>query len=69
MSSHDGSGGGLQRCTDSMVEGRKMGRKIGKQAWRKALTYFHGTAGTPLDDSRRGYDDKEDDRDDQDDND
>jgi hypothetical protein len=54
---------------DGDVQARKMGRKIGKQAWRKALTYFHGTAGTPLDDSRRDYDDKEDDRDDRDDRD
>jgi hypothetical protein len=54
---------------DGDIQARKMGRKIGKQAWRKALTYFHGTAGTPLDDSRQDYDDKEDDRDDQDDKD
>jgi len=52
-----------------MVEARKMGRKIGKQAWRKALTYFQGTAGTPLDESRRGYVEDEEDRDDQDDKD
>jgi hypothetical protein len=52
---------------DGDVQARKMGRKIGKQAWRKALTYFHGTAGTPLDNSERGYDDNEDDREDQDD--
>ncbi len=54
---------------DGDRQARKMGRKIGSQAWRKALTYFHGTAGTPLDDSRRGSVDSEDDRDDQDDKD
>lgn len=54
---------------DGDIQARKMGRKIGKQAWRKALTYFHGTAGTPLDDTRRGYVDDEDDRDDRDDRD
>lgn len=54
---------------DGDIQARKMGRKIGKQAWRKALTYFHGTAGTPLDDSRHGYVEDEDDRDDRDDRD
>jgi hypothetical protein len=54
---------------DGDIQARKMGRKIGKQAWRKALTYFHGTAGTPLDDSRHDHDDNEDDRDDRDDRD
>jgi hypothetical protein len=44
-----------------------MGKKIGKQAWRKALTYFHGTAGTPLDNSNRSeHDGEDDDRDDRD---
>ena len=54
---------------DGDIQARKMGRKIGKQAWRKALTYFHGTAGTPLDDSRRGYVEDEEDRNDRDDRD
>lgn len=54
---------------DGDVQARKMGRKIGKQAWRKALTYFHGTAGTPLDDSRRDYVEDEEDRNDRDDRD
>jgi hypothetical protein len=49
---------------DGDLQSRKMGRKIGQQAWRKALTYFQGTAGTPLDDSRRS--DDEDERDDHD---
>jgi len=55
---------------DGDLQARKMGKKIGKQAWRKALTYFHGTAGTPLDDSKRDYrdyDDREDDNEEQDD--
>ncbi len=51
---------------DGDLQARKMGKKIGKQAWRKALTYFHGTAGTPLDDSKRDHDDKEDDNEEQD---
>ncbi|MBK9308378.1 MAG: vanadium-dependent haloperoxidase [Nitrospira sp.] len=51
---------------DGDLQARKMGKKIGKQAWRKALTYFHGTAGTPLDDSKRDHDDREDDHDDRD---
>lgn len=52
---------------DGDLQARKMGKKIGKQAWRKALTYFHGTAGTPLDDSNRsGHDGEDDDRDDRD---
>ena len=54
---------------DGDIQARKMGRKIGKQAWRKALTYFHGTAGTPLDDSGRGYAEDEEDRNDRDDRD
>jgi hypothetical protein len=54
---------------DGDLQARKMGRKIGKQAWRKALTYFHGTAGTPLDDNRRGYVEDEEDRNDRDDRD
>jgi hypothetical protein len=54
---------------DGDIQARKMGRKIGKQAWRKALTYFHGTAGTPLDDSIRGYVEDEEDRNDKDDRD
>lgn len=37
------------------LEARKMGKKIGRQAWRKARTYFDGTAGTPFDDSRRPH--------------
>jgi hypothetical protein len=52
---------------DGDIQARKMGRKIGKLAWRKALTYFHGTAGTPLDDSRHGYVEDEEDRNDRDD--
>lgn len=51
---------------DGDLQARKMGKKIGKQAWRKALTYFQGTAGTPLDDSIRDHDDREDDHDDRD---
>jgi hypothetical protein len=52
---------------DGDLQARKMGKKIGKQAWRKALTYFHGTAGTPLDDSIRSVSDYEgDDQDDRD---
>jgi hypothetical protein len=51
---------------DGDRQARKMGRKIGKQVWRKALTYFHGTAGTPLDDSKRDHDDKEDEDEEQD---
>ncbi len=52
---------------DGDVQARKMGKKIGKQAWRKALTYFHGTAGTPLDNSNRSeHDGEDDDRDDRD---
>lgn len=51
---------------DGDRQARKMGKKIGKQAWRKALTYFHGTAGTPLDDSKRDHNDKEDDNEEQD---
>lgn len=52
---------------DGDLQARKMGKKIGKQAWRKALTYFYGTAGTPLDNSNRsGHDDEDDDRDDRD---
>ncbi|MFZ1805517.1 MAG: vanadium-dependent haloperoxidase [Nitrospira sp.] len=54
---------------DGDIQARKMGKKIGKQAWRKALTYFHGTAGTPLDDSRHGYVEDEEDRNDRDDRD
>ncbi len=54
---------------DGDIQSRKMGKKIGKQAWRKALTYFHGTAGTPLDDSRHGYVEDEEDRNDRDDRD
>lgn len=50
---------------DGDLQARKMGKKIGKQAWRKALTYFHGTAGTPLDDSKRDHDDKDDEEDDE----
>lgn len=44
---------------DGDLQSRKMGKKIGKQAWRKALTYFHGTAGTPLDDSAQPLEDNE----------
>ncbi|NGZ02853.1 MAG: phosphoesterase [Nitrospira sp. WS238] len=51
---------------DGDLQARKMGKKIGKQAWRKALTFFHGTAGTPLDDSNRDHDDREDDYEDRD---
>ncbi|HMS85752.1 MAG TPA: hypothetical protein PKD12_19075 [Nitrospira sp.] len=51
---------------DGDLQSRMMGKKIGKQAWQKALTYFQGTAGTPLDDSRRDYEDHEDNRDDRD---
>ncbi|WP_413935888.1 vanadium-dependent haloperoxidase [Nitrospira sp. BLG_1] len=52
---------------DGDIQSRKMGKKIGKQAWRKALTYFQGTAGTPLDDSNRpGLENEDDDRDDRD---
>jgi hypothetical protein len=54
---------------DGDLQARKMGKKIGRQAWRKALTYFHGTAGTPLDDSNRGYVEDEEDRNDRDDRD
>jgi hypothetical protein len=54
---------------DGDIQARKMGRKIGKQAWRKALTYFHGTVGTPLDDSKRDYVEDEEDRNDRDDRD
>ncbi|HRI40000.1 MAG TPA: vanadium-dependent haloperoxidase, partial [Nitrospira sp.] len=43
---------------DGDLQSRKMGKKIGKQAWQKALTYFHGTAGTPWDDGRREHDDE-----------
>lgn len=44
------------------VRSRKMGKKIGRQAWRKAVTYFNGTAGTPMDFSGRPHheDDAED---------
>lgn len=50
---------------DGDLQSRKMGKKIGRLAWRKALTYFHGTAGTPLDNSGRPHEDNE--ADDQDD--
>lgn len=50
---------------DGDLQARKMGKKIGKQAWRKALTYFHGTAGTPLDDSKHHHNDKDDEEDDE----
>ncbi len=36
---------------DGDIQARKMGRKIGRQALRKARTYFNGTAGTPFDDT------------------
>lgn len=52
---------------DGDLQSRKMGKKIGKQAWRKSLTYFQGTAGTPLDDSNRSeHNDEDNDRDDRD---
>lgn len=44
------------------VRSRKMGKKIGRQAWRKAVAYFNGTVGTPLDESNHAHpeDDEED---------
>ncbi|MCC6139691.1 MAG: vanadium-dependent haloperoxidase [Nitrospira sp.] len=44
------------------VRSRKMGKKIGRQAWRKAVAYFNGTVGTPLDESNHAHpeDDAED---------
>jgi len=41
---------------DGDLQSREMGATIGKLGWRKALTYFNGTAGTPLDDSTRPLD-------------
>lgn len=32
---------------DGDLNGRRMGQKIGALAWKKALTYFNGTAATP----------------------
>lgn len=37
------------------VRSRRMGKKIGRQAWRKAVAYFTGTVGTPWDDSARPH--------------
>lgn len=41
------------------VRSRRMGKQIGRQAWRKAVTYFNGTAGTSWDDSKRPHPDDE----------
>jgi hypothetical protein len=48
---------------DGDLHARKLGKKIGAHAWRKAVTYFNGTAGTPFDDSARPHteDDREED--------
>ena len=48
---------------DGDLQARKLGMKIGTQAWRKAVTYFNGTAGTPFDDSAKPHteDDREED--------
>lgn len=40
---------------DGDLQARKMGKKIGKQAWRKAVAYFNGTVGTPWDSSGRSH--------------
>jgi len=40
---------------DGDVRSRRMGKKIGRQAWRKAVAYFSGTVGTPWDDSARSH--------------
>ena len=40
---------------DGDLQARKMGGKIGRQAWRKAMTYFNGTAGSSFDDSVRAH--------------
>jgi hypothetical protein len=45
------------------LRSRKMGKKIGRQAWRKAVAYFSGTVGTPWDSSARPH--REDDAEDQ----
>jgi len=46
---------------DGDIQSRKMGKKIGRQAWRKAQSYFNGTVGTPFDDDRSRHDDEGDD--------
>ncbi|MDP2384609.1 MAG: vanadium-dependent haloperoxidase [Nitrospirota bacterium] len=48
---------------DGDLQARKMGRKIGRQALRKATAYFNGTIGTPFDESGRSN--KEDEAEDQ----
>ncbi len=35
---------GADKINISMLEVRAVGRKIGNEAWLKALTYFNGTA-------------------------
>jgi hypothetical protein len=37
------------------LHSRKMGKKIGRQAWQKAVAYFNGTVGSPWDSSVKSH--------------